>query len=618
MTARVIAFALVLAGCLPDPPLTLGAQCDLNSDCAPPFVCRLERCRKWCATSRDCDLRAACVYADGLGTCLLPDELDCAMDSDCPGDLLCSNERCVNECEEDRDCPPGSTCEGRPDGPPACSDPFESRCVRPSDCPADLVCARDARCRPECLTSYDCLADEACVGDPGACLPVALDGGAPGDGGLDAGSDASMDAVRPDGGRDAGGGDADLGDAGVLECARALDCPSAPNATLGCSLPAGRCIVESCAAGFADCDFDPENGCEIDTNTDAGHCGGCDIRCLGAGGACLTGVCDAIADVAAGGLHQCYLRESGSAFCWGANGDGQVGDGTGITPRTEPVAVRGLTDAIDIVAGWRHTCALRRDGSVACWGENGNGQLGSGTTTDALEPSPVALPEAAVSIGAGEEHTCAVLAGGDLRCWGTRANGQLGDGTSSLIDVLTPQPAMTTLDYRLVVAGDNHSCGVRTDGTVSCWGSRGATGVGIGTGLITAPPDAPIAFVSDVVAIDTGPGSVSSGTTCAIASTGELWCWGALGGVGSPSASLFAVRPIGLARVRAAGAGNNAVCAVAMDRRLHCWGLMPSDAGLADVELVDVGGSQVIASTRNGELYLFLYTAAPALAPGFH
>src|SRR5207247_1798389 len=93
--------------------------------------------------------------------------------------------------------------------------------------------------------------------------------------------------------------------------------------------------------------------------------------------------------VSAGGLHTCGVTTSNVAYCWGANGHGQLGDGT-ITLRSRPVAVAGGHSFRQVSTGDRHTCGLTTDNRVYCWGFNIAGQLGDGTTTDRLRPTAVA------------------------------------------------------------------------------------------------------------------------------------------------------------------------------------------------------------------------------------
>ncbi|MEZ5382018.1 MAG: hypothetical protein R2754_09525 [Microthrixaceae bacterium] len=84
----------------------------------------------------------------------------------------------------------------------------------------------------------------------------------------------------------------------------------------------------------------------------------------------------------------CALKADGTAACWGWNILGQLGDGT-TTDRSTPTLVDGLTNVTAITAGGVHSCALKQDGTAACWGSNSSGQLGDGTTTKSLTPTPV-------------------------------------------------------------------------------------------------------------------------------------------------------------------------------------------------------------------------------------
>ena len=158
---------LFASGCV-EPRETLGGQCELSSDCDAPLVCRLERCRKECLTSRDCALGLRCLVAnDGLGVCQLPEEATCDLDSDCIDPLVCISEGCTNECASERDCVPGASCiEGR------CVEPVPDLCLYPSDCPFPLVCGDNRLCQVECATDLDCRR----LGDTHACFPHATCG----------------------------------------------------------------------------------------------------------------------------------------------------------------------------------------------------------------------------------------------------------------------------------------------------------------------------------------------------------------------------------------------------------------------------------------------------------
>jgi alpha-tubulin suppressor-like RCC1 family protein len=158
----------------------------------------------------------------------------------------------------------------------------------------------------------------------------------------------------------------------------------------------------------------------------------------------VTALGTTVAEVAAGGDHACAVELDGSLWCWGGNGDGQLGDGTTVK-KSSPVQVTALGNSVaHVSAGAAHTCAVTTDGAVWCWGFNITGALGTGTHEDEHTPAEVtALEVPATTMSLGGTHSCALAADDSLWCWGANSNGQLGDGTSEerVLPVQVPLPA---------------------------------------------------------------------------------------------------------------------------------------------------------------------------------
>jgi alpha-tubulin suppressor-like RCC1 family protein len=182
--------------------------------------------------------------------------------------------------------------------------------------------------------------------------------------------------------------------------------------------------------------------------------------------------------ISLGGSHSCALLTGGKIKCWGSNLQGELGSkrineaGDAIENFDAPIEVSNITMATSISLGGSHSCALLTDATVVCWGYNGNGQLGDGTTDDRFTPVGVSGITNATSISLGGSHSCALLTDATVVCWGYNGNGQLGDGTTD--DIWTPVKVDGITTATSISLG-GHSCAVLTDSTVLCWGENNST-----------------------------------------------------------------------------------------------------------------------------------------------
>jgi len=224
--------------------------------------------------------------------------------------------------------------------------------------------------------------------------------------------------------------------------------------------------------------------------------------------------------IAAGTGHSCVLRDNGQVACWGANSRGQLGDGS-TDDRSDPVAVAGLSDAVELALGRGHSCARRRSGLVVCWGGNERGQLGAGLDAAlSLRPVPVRGLTDAKSITSGDDHMCAVRVDGAVVCWGNNADGQLGNLARKTWNEAAPIRGL--MDAAAVVAGARHSCALRTTGGAICWGANDKGQLGDGTQNGHERPSA----VVDLTGL---LGLAAAGSrTCGFTSAG-VYCFGELG-----------------------------------------------------------------------------------------
>ena len=232
---------------------------------------------------------------------------------------------------------------------------------------------------------------------------------------------------------------------------------------------------------------------------------------------------------ASGTTHNCALTNAGAALCWGDNLFGQSGDGTTVN-RATPAPVSGLSAGVAfITAGRNHTCALTTSGAVKCWGSNGSGELGDGTSTQRTTLIDVpGLSSGVTAIAVGSSSSCAILTGGSLKCWG---GNRIGDGTTTVRRVPTDVTGLTS--GVMAVAVGVVKCAITAGNGVKCWGINTYGSVGDGTTTDRLVPTDVSGLTNAVTAV-----SVSgSGAPCAIIADGSVKCWGRnnYGGVGTGS-----------------------------------------------------------------------------------
>ena len=223
------------------------------------------------------------------------------------------------------------------------------------------------------------------------------------------------------------------------------------------------------------------------------------------------------------GAPVCGITMAGALYCWGDNTNGKLGDGT-TTQRTTPVAVSGGGTWADVAPGTDHTCGLKTDGSVWCWGLNTSGQLGNGTTTSSSVPVRESSNSSWKQVWAGYDATCGVKSDDTAWCWGNGTNSKLGNGTST--NKTSPTIVSGGHTWTMVSVGRYAMCGVRkTDSLIMCAGV--ATWGQLGRGTTAGTQSTPV-VISDTNTYT----SVSVGyyeDVCATRTDKTGWCWGGNG-----------------------------------------------------------------------------------------
>ncbi len=392
----------------------------------------------------------------------------------------------------------------------------------------------------------------------------------------------------------------------------------------------------ACPGGFCDCGYCSQTDPSCDQSL---------RRYTGVGGACVPGIVDVSDRV----NHGCMVRTDGTAWCWGNDTDGELGNpavseqcsppwGTIRCNRT-PVQVLAnggtpLANVKKIVTAAFHTCALTADQTVWCWGYNTAGQLGNGQSgASAASEVPVHVQTASGVLGgvsaitAGYFATCAVVSGGAVWCWGDNSHLQIGNASVGAFSDVAVQVGSLT-GATSISAGSSHFCVGTSAHTAWCWGRGNVLQLGNGAFSDTSTP-AQVAFPADAGTVQVQ--DIGLGNYFSCAHTGlpaEVWCWGEnrFGSLGSiinqtsANPSQVALSPaqetIGLNHVEG---GDDHACIRISNSDLYCWGgnesgqlanvVVPTDGGTilptlvySDVAIFSAGFQHTCALTNKNDL----------------
>lgn len=316
----------------------------------------------------------------------------------------------------------------------------------------------------------------------------------------------------------------------------------------------------------------------LGTGADAGKDGGLDVAAK-AKPVTVDGLANVVA-ISSGIYHSCALKNDGSVWCWGANYNEQLGAvdaGNAVaTPRQAPFT----SPVAELVAGGYRTCVRTTSGGVECVGDNGNGQLGGGDAAPPNAPAQIATPTVmvgvvgAVDLDVALRQTCVLVADGGVYCVGRNLEGQLGrgdaGGSSSTAAPVIGLPAVA----RLGVMAGNSACAITPGGDLHCWGQSAPSSIAPDAATPAQPFPMKVPGVTDVAEVSGGYFS-----TCARLGDGGVSCWGDNSGgqLGvAPDASAASVGPVaigGLAKaIQISASWDKYVCALIEGGAVYCWG----------------------------------------------
>ena len=255
----------------------------------------------------------------------------------------------------------------------------------------------------------------------------------------------------------------------------------------------------------------------------------------------------------------CASFADGTVACWGDNIHGELGSNGGRV--AAPKKVPGLSDVLALTAGEPSFCAVRANGHVACWGANQFRTVGVDGPDGIRTPTEVKTAEGApldqvIDVAGGWQHTCALRKDRTFWCWGTNTFGQLGQPPAALRSSAAPVLIAGVTPTSLGGLGHGHVCVPTAEGKVLCWGKGGRLGRA-GTANSSSPVE--VQGLTDAVAVDVG-----AEDTCALHRNGQVSCWG---GDDYPSTPT----QIEIPSTQELAYGKHEVCAVTEDQAIWCW-----------------------------------------------
>ena len=305
-----------------------------------------------------------------------------------------------------------------------------------------------------------------------------------------------------------------------------------------------------------------------------------------------------LTQISAGQQFTCALSAAGAVYCWGYGVYGQLGNNLA-TSSSVPVAVTttgtpmaGKT-IVQVSTGKASVCALDSGGLVYCWGDNGDGELGNNSTAQSSVPVAVTtagtpMADSTIAqVSTGDESVCAVDSGGLVYCWGDNGDGELGNNSTAQssvpVAVTTAGTPMANRTIAQVSTRDYSVCAVDSAGLVYCWGYNGAGQLGNSSRANSSVPVAVTTAGTPMAGrtiVQVSVGAYSS--VCAVDSAGLVYCWGNNGNgeLGNNSTALSNVpvavttsgTPMAGQTIVQVSAGRAFACAVDSSGTAYCWG----------------------------------------------